>query len=131
MKYGRRTTSVARQQAAKELADKDESSWTDWLPAAGAGIGAVAAAPLTSGASLAAWKAALPTMIGAAALGGQAGGVVGMLAEGTERPARMGKGAAGLAKLADNPRSAEIIKRVLGGYSDGVSWDYDDSSNLI
>ena len=116
MKYGRRTTSIARQQAAQQLADKDESSWTDWLPAAGAGIGAVAAAPLTSGASLAAWKAALPTMIGAAALGGQAGSAAEMLAEGPEQPARMGRGAVGLAQLAGDKKSAEIIKKILQGW---------------
>ena len=120
MKYGRRTTSIARQQAAQQLAEQNESDWTDWLPAAGAGIGAVAAAPLTGGASLAAWKAAVPTMIGAAALGGQVGSAVEMLAEGPEQPARMGRGAVGLAQLAGDKKSAEIIKKILRGWgSDG------------
>jgi len=119
MKYGRRTTSIARQQAAKELAEQNESSWTDWLPLLGTVAGGALAIP-TGG---------LSTIAGAAALGGGIGGSIDALADGDV--ARMGRGAAGLAGLATDKKSAEIIKRVLGGYSDGVSWDYDDSGNLI
>jgi hypothetical protein len=107
MKYGRRTTSIARQQAAQQLAEQNESDWTDWLPAGGAGIGAGVAALSGVG---------LPAVIGAAALGGQAGGAVEMLASGPEQPARMGRGAVGLAQLAGDEKSAEIIKKILRGW---------------
>ena len=105
MKYGRRTTSVARQQAAKELADKNESDFTDWLPLLGTAAGAALAAP-TGGLSLAA----------GAARGGTLGSSLDMLAEGVDEPAKMGRGALGLAQLAATPKSAEIIKRVLQGW---------------
>lgn len=125
MKYGRRTTSVARQQAAKELADKDESDFTDWLPLLGTAVGGALAIP-TGG---------LSAIAGGAALGGGIGSSIDALADGNV--ARMGQGAMGLAQLADNPKSAEIIKRVLRGYGgdtklkmptdfggkQGVEWD--------
>ncbi len=125
MKYGRRTTSVARQQAAKELADKDESDFTDWLPLLGTVAGGALAIP-TGG---------LSAIAGGAALGGGIGSSIDALADGNV--ARMGQGAMGLAQLADNPKSAEIIKRVLRGYGgdtklkmptdfggkQGVEWD--------
>lgn len=112
MKYGRRTTSIARQQAAQQLAEQNESDWTDWLPAGGTAAGALAAAPWTGGVSL----AALGTMAGGAALGGQVGSSLEMLAEGPEQPARMGRGALGLAQLAGDKKSAEIIKKILRGW---------------
>ena len=125
MKYGRRTTSVARQQAAKELADKNESDFTDWLPLLGTVAGGALAIP-TGG---------LSAIAGGAALGGGIGSSIDALADGNV--ARMGQGAMGLAQLADNPKSAEIIKRVLRGYGgdtklkmptdfggkQGVEWD--------
>lgn len=125
MKYGRRTTSVARQQAAKELADKNESDFTDWLPLLGTVAGGALAIP-TGG---------LSAIAGGAALGGGIGSSIDALADGDV--ARMGRGAMGLAQLADNPKSAEIIKRVLRGYGgdtklkmptdfggkQGVEWD--------
>ncbi len=125
MKYGRRTTSVARQQAAKELADKNESDFTDWLPLLGTVAGGALAIP-TGG---------LSAIAGGAALGGGIGSSIDALADGSV--ARMGQGAMGLAQLADNPKSAEIIKRVLRGYGgdtklkmptdfggkQGVEWD--------
>lgn len=107
MKYGRRTTSIARQQAAQQLAEQNESDWTDWLPAAGTGIGAGAAALSGVG---------LPVILSAAALGGQAGSSLEMLASGPEQPARMGRGAVGLAQLAGDKKSAEIIKKILRGW---------------
>jgi len=130
MKYGRRTTSVARQQAAKELADKNESDFTDWLPLLGTVAGGALAIP-TGGLS----TAAIPAIAQGAALGGSIGSSIDALADGGV--ARMGQGAMGLAQLADNPKSAEIIKRVLRGYGgdtklkmptdfggkQGVEWD--------
>jgi len=103
MRYGRRTTSVARQQAAKELADKNESSWTDWLPLLGTAAGAALAIP-TGG---------LSTIVEAAALGGGIGSSIDALADGDV--ARMGQGAMGLAGLATDKKSAEIIRKILGG----------------
>ena len=125
MKYGRRTTSVARQQAAKQLAEQNESDFTDWLPLLGTAAGGALAIP-TGG---------LSAIAGGAALGGGIGSSIDALADGDV--ARMGQGAMGLAQLADNPKSAEIIKRVLRGYGgdtklkmptdfggkQGVEWD--------
>ena len=125
MKYGRRTTSVARQQAAKQLAEQNESDFTDWLPLLGTAAGGALAIP-TGG---------LSAIAGGAALGGGIGSSIDALADGNV--ARMGQGAMGLAQLADNPKSAEIIKRVLRGYGgdtklkmptdfggkQGVEWD--------
>ncbi len=106
MKYGRRTTSVARQQAAKELADKNESDFTDWLPLLGTAAGAALAVP-TLGLS------ALPL---GASVGATLGESAGLLSAGTDEPAKMGRGAAGLARLASDEKSSEIIKRVLQGW---------------
>ena len=108
MKYGRRTTSVARQQAAKELADKDESDFTDWLPLLGTAAGGALAIP-TGGLSL----AAIPAIAQGAALGGSIGSSIDALADGDV--ARMGQGAMGLADLATDKKSAEIIRKILGG----------------
>ena len=106
MKYGRRTTSIARQQAAQQLAEQDESDWTDWLPTVGTGVGAALAIP----------SGGLSTIASSAALGGAVGSSLEMLAEGPEQPARMGRGAVGLAQLAGDKKSAEIIERVLQGW---------------
>jgi len=130
MKYGRRTTSVARQQAAKQLAEQNESDFTDWLPLLGTAAGGALAIP-TGGLSL----AAIPAIAQGAALGGSIGSSIDALADGDV--ARMGRGAAGLAGLATDKKSAEVIKRVLRGYGgdtklkmptdfggeQGVKWD--------
>ena len=106
MKYGRRTTSIARQQAAQQLAEQNESDWTDWLPTVGTGVGAALAIP----------SGGLSTIASSAALGGMAGSGLGTLAGAAEEPAKLGPGAVGLARLATDRKSAEIIERVLQGW---------------
>ena len=113
MRYGRKTTSVARMKAAKEMSDSKGATFADILPLLGMGAGAVIAAPATGGASL----AGLKTIAGGAALGGSLGQGLGALASGAKEKdvARMGSGAAGLANLATDKRSADIIRKLLGG----------------
>lgn len=113
MKYGRKTTSVARMRAAKEMSDSKGATFADILPLLGMGAGAVIAAPATGGVSL----AGLKTIAGGAALGGSLGQGLGALASGAKEKdvARMGAGAVGLANLATDKKSADIIRKLLGG----------------
>ncbi len=113
MKYGRKTTSIARMKAAKEMSDKGGSTFADILPLIGMGTGAILAAPATGGASLAGLKA----IAGGAAVGGSLGQGLGALASGAAEKdvARMGAGAVGLANLATDKKSADIIRKLLGG----------------
>ena len=99
MKYGRKTTSVARMRAAKEMSDSDGSPFADVLSLLGMGGGAIAGSFTPAG------------PIAGAALGGSLGQGLGALASGAKEKdvARMGSGAVGLATLAPDKRSADII----------------------
>ena len=105
MKYGRKTTSIARMKAAKEMSDKEGSTFADILPLIGMGTGAIAGSFTPAG-----------PMAGAA-LGGSLGRGLGALASGAGEKdvARMGAGALGLANLATDKKSADIIRKILGG----------------
>lgn len=107
MKYGRKTTSVARMKAAKEMSDSDGSPFADVLSLLGMGAGAVVGGLKTGG---------LGAMKGAA-IGGSLGQGLGSMLTGAKEKdvARMGSGAVGLANLATDKRSADIIRKLLGG----------------
>ena len=104
MKYGRKTTSIARMKAAKEMSDKEGSTFADILPLIGMGGGAIAGSFVGN------------PMAGAA-LGGSLGQGLGAMASGAGEKdvARMGAGALGLANLATDKKSADIIRKLLGG----------------
>jgi len=107
MKYGRKTTSIARMKAAKEMSEGEGNTFADILPLIGMGGGAVAGV-VTGNPALA---------IKGASIGGQVGrGLGGMLSGAEKKDApRMGAGALGLANLATDKRSADIIRKILGG----------------
>lgn len=107
MKYGRKTTSIARMKAAKEMSDKGGSTFADILPLIGMGGGAIAGV-VTGNPALA---------LKGASIGGQVGrGLGGMLSGAEKKDApRMGAGALGLANLATDKKSADIIRKILGG----------------
>ena len=107
MKYGRKTTSIARMKAAKEMSDKGGSTFADILPLIGMGGGAIAGV-VTGNPALA---------LKGASIGGQVGrGLGGMLSGAEKKDApRMGAGALGLANLATDKKSADIISKILGG----------------
>ena len=107
MKYGRKTTSVARMRAAKEMSDSDGSPFADVLSLLGMGGGAIAGGLVAGG----------PGALKGAAIGGAAGQGLGSMLGGAKEKdvARMGSGAVGLANLATDKRSADIIRKLLGG----------------
>jgi len=107
MKYGRKTTSIARMKAAKEMSDKGGSTFADILPLIGMGGGAIAGGLL--GGPVGALQGA--------SLGGSIGAGSGAMLSGAGEKdvARMGAGALGLANLATDKKSADIIRKLLGG----------------
>ena len=107
MRYGRKTTSVARMRAAKEMSDSDSSPFADVLSLLGMGGGAIAGGLVAGG----------PGALKGAAIGGAAGQGLGSMLGGAKEKdvARMGSGAVGLANLATDKRSADIIRKLLGG----------------
>ena len=107
MKYGRKTTSIARMKAAKEMSDKEGSTFADILPLIGMGGGAIAGGLL--GGPVGALQGA--------SLGGSIGAGSGAMLSGAGEKdiARMGAGALGLANLATDKKSADIIRKILGG----------------
>ena len=109
MKYGRKTTSIARMKAAKEMSDKGGSTFADILPLIGMGGGAIAGALLSGGNPIGALQGA--------SLGGSIGAGSGAMLSGAGEKdvARMGAGALGLANLATDKKSADIIRKILGG----------------
>jgi len=104
MKYGRKTTSIARMKAAKEMSDKEGSAFADILPLIGTVGGTIAGSFVGN------------PMAGAA-LGGSLGQGLGAMVSGAGEKdvARMGAGAVGLANLATDKKSADIIRKILGG----------------
>ena len=107
MKYGRKTTSIARMKAAKEMSEGEGNTFADILPLIGMGGGAVAGV-VTGNPALA---------LKGASIGGQVGRGLGGILSGAEKKdaPRMGAGAIGLANLATDKRSADIIRKILGG----------------
>lgn len=107
MKYGRKTTSIARMKAAKEMSEGEGNTFADILPLIGMGGGAVAGV-VTGNPALA---------LKGASIGGQVGRGLGGILSGAEKKdaPRMGAGAIGLANLATDKKSADIIRKILGG----------------
>ena len=120
MKYGRKTTSIARMKAAKEMSEGEGNTFADILPLIGTGAGAIAGSFVGN------------PMAGAA-LGGSLGQGLGAMVSGAGEKdvARMGAGAVGLADLATDKKSADIIRKILGGpqtvreYGNVLGSDYD------
>lgn len=123
MKYGRKTTSIARMKAAKEMSEGEGNTFADILPLIGMGGGAVAGV-VTGNPALA---------LKGASIGGQVGRGLGGILSGAEKKdaPRMGAGALGLANLATDKKSADIIRKILGGpqtvreYGNLLGSDYD------